>query len=201
MTERSEALQTFIDAAMRAFGARAADAESRRALPEISAALRTPGNIGGRPGARVPACDCLEAAMSRELPDSDLAALMAAFRALEPALVWRPRGDTTGTASANFADGHANAMVIGPGGLEERRDVWIGCSLLCPHVRYPDHDHAPEEIYLVLSPGEFRQDDGAWFAPGVGGSFYNRPNIKHAMRALDAPLFAFWLLQSQKAVH
>ena len=86
-------------------------------------------------------------------------------------------------------------MIVGPGGLEERSDVWLGVSVLAPDVRYPDHDHAPEEVYLVLSDAEFRQGGGDWFAPGIGGSFYNEPGIRHAMRSRHAPLFAFWALQ------
>jgi quercetin dioxygenase-like cupin family protein len=85
-------------------------------------------------------------------------------------------------------------MIVGPGGLEPRHDVWLGVSLLAPGVRYPDHTHAPEETYLVLSRGTFRQNDGPWFEPGIGGSFYNPPGILHAMRAEDEPLFAFWAL-------
>jgi quercetin dioxygenase-like cupin family protein len=85
-------------------------------------------------------------------------------------------------------------MIVGPNGFEPRDDVWVGVSLLAPDVRYPDHNHAPEEVYLVLSEGKFRQDDKDWFEPGVGGSFYNRPNIKHAMASGDAPLFAIWCL-------
>ena len=85
-------------------------------------------------------------------------------------------------------------MILGPAGLEHRNDVWIGASLMAPFVRYPDHAHAPEETYLVLSEGDFRQGDGDWFTPGVGGSFYNSPWIKHAMRSGAAPLFAFWAL-------
>ena len=113
--------------------------------------------------------------------------------ALEPELTWRRRaGD--GTASANFAEGHANAMIFGPSGIEERRDLWIGATLMAPRVRYPDHRHAPEETYLVMSEGEFRQADGDWFSPGVGGSFYNPPGILHAMRSLDTPFLAFWAL-------
>lgn len=91
-------------------------------------------------------------------------------------------------------------MIIGPGGIEERKDLWIGASLMAPNVRYPDHDHAPEEAYLVLSEGEFRQGDGEWFSPAIGSSFYNVPRIKHAMRSADTPLFAFRaLLASQSS--
>jgi hypothetical protein len=85
-------------------------------------------------------------------------------------------------------------MILGPGGYEERLYVWLGVSLMAPKARYADHDHAPEEVYLVLSEGEFRQGNGPWFSPGVGGSLCNEPGIKHAMRSLDTPLFAFWAL-------
>jgi Dimethlysulfonioproprionate lyase len=114
--------------------------------------------------------------------------------AIEPSLEWRRRASFDETASANFVDGHANAMILGPAGLEHRNDVWIGASLIAPFVRYTDHAHAPEETYLVLSEGDFRQGDAEWFTPGVGGSFYNPPWIKHAMRSGAAPLFAFWAL-------
>jgi len=85
-------------------------------------------------------------------------------------------------------------MIVGPNGIERRDDLLIGVSLLAPNVRYPDHTHPPEETYLVLSEGSFRQNDGAWFEPGIGGTFYNPPGIGHAMRSGEAPLFAVWLL-------
>lgn len=89
-------------------------------------------------------------------------------------------------------------MFVGPGGLERRTDVWIGVPLLAPEVRYPDHTHPPEETYLVLSAGQFRQEDGPWFEPGIGGSFYNPPGIVHAMRSNSEPLFAFWTLRDKR---
>jgi hypothetical protein len=128
-----------------------------------------------------------------------LRSLLAAFRTIEPSLEWQRRASFDETASANFADGHANAMIIGPAGLEHRDDLWIGASLMAPFVRYTDHAHAPEETYLVMSDGEFRQGDADWFTPGVGGSFYNPPWIKHAMRSLATPLFAFWALWVDRA--
>jgi len=126
--------------------------------------------------------------------------LVTAFRSIEPSLRWRRRASNP-SASANFPDGHANAMVLGPGGLEDRHDVWLGATLLAPNVRYPDHDHAPEETYLVLSEGEFRHGDTPWFAPEIGRSFYNPPGIRHAMRSGDRPLFAFWALWAGPLLH
>jgi hypothetical protein len=127
----------------------------------------------------------------------DIARVARAFEALEPSLAWSQRNGGP-FASENFMEGHANAMVVGPGGLEARDDGWVGVSLLAPNVRYPDHQHRPEEVYLVLSPGEFRQADGPWFEPGIGGTVFNEPNIVHAMRSSSAPLFAVWCLRPDK---
>lgn len=85
-------------------------------------------------------------------------------------------------------------MILGPAGLENRTDVWLGVSLLAPHVRYTDHSHAPEETYLVLSDGQFQHGESAWLSPGVGGSSYNPPWVRHAMRSGTAPLLALWAL-------
>lgn len=91
-------------------------------------------------------------------------------------------------------DGHATGMIIGPGGAEDREDVWIGMTIMGPNVRYPDHSHPPEEVYLALSNGAFRQGENEWFDPGIGGVFHNPPGIVHGMRSGDAPMLALWFL-------
>jgi hypothetical protein len=52
----------------------------------------------------------------------------------------------------------------------------------------------PEEVYLVLSPGRFQHGESGWFEPGIGGTLYNEPNIRHAMVSDGAPLLALWHL-------
>ena len=95
--------------------------------------------------------------------------------------------------AAAVTAGHANAQVIGPAGLGHSERVRIGASLVAPGITYPDHRHPPEEVYLVLSPGEWRQNASPWHAPGIGGLVYNPPDIVHAMRAAPvAPLLAIW---------
>lgn len=198
-TARSPELQQFLDVALAALQLRAPGDEARASLNRIAAAAA--GRVEAprdRSGNRQPVCAQLGPLLD-SLSGSDLAPLAHAFRAVEPALDWRPRA-TNPTASANFPTSHANAIFVGPGGIEQRNDIWIGVSLLGPQVRYPDHDHAPEETYLVLSDGEFRQGDGNWFSPGVGGSFYNPPAIQHAMRSGDTPLLALWALWNDRPV-
>jgi hypothetical protein len=194
---RVKNLQSFLDAASVAYDQFANAPSSRRSIQKVFAALENPGTQRAGPGMRLPICEELDTALAVETDHASLQNLVDGFKEIEPKLEWRLRTKNDGTASANFAEGHANAMIVGPGGLEQRDDVWLGVSLLAPNVRYPDHDHAPEEVYLVLSQGEFRQGDGEWFSPGIGGSFYNVPGIKHAMRSLDTPLFAFWTLRAQ----
>lgn len=102
-----------------------------------------------------------------------MARLADAFMALTPSLTWAPRSAGGPFASDSWPDGHANATIVGPKGLEDRDDLAIGASLLAPHVRYPDLSHSPEEVCLVLSPGRFQHGDSDWFKPGIGGTLYN----------------------------
>ncbi len=197
--DREPRLQAFLDAALAAFLAHATSEEARAALAAIAAAAREvhPGRQGA--GSRLPVCEWLTLALANASAaplSPEARALLVAFVAVEPLVEWRRRPGPNVNAGPGFDEGHANAMFLGPGGIEARQDFWLGVSLLAPHVRYPDHDHAPEEVYLVLSGGEFSQDGGAWFTPGIGGSFWNRPGIMHAMRSGAAPLFAFWVLRA-----
>lgn len=175
-------------------GAVVRDRRSQVSLRTLFGRLqRGPSDVGGE-GDRLPVCTYLETALLMARSSEILHPLVDAFAVLEPHLVWKPRSTSGPHASANFATSHANAMIAGPGGLQERDDLWLGVSLLAPHVRYPDHTHPPEETYLVLSEGDFMQGPDNWFTPGIGGSFYNSPGILHAMRSGDAPLFAIWAL-------
>lgn len=188
-------LQDFLDSLREELKIAKAGPEARHCVDKVFAALDHASASGQNQPGRLPACAHLPAALDAARMGGDsLARIAASFAALEPHLTWTRRPKVDGSQSDNFTDGHANAMIIGPGGYEPRDDAWVGVSLLAPHVRYPDHDHSPEEVYLVLSKGKFQHGDSEWFEPGIGGSFYNTPNIKHAMTSGDTPLFAIWCL-------
>lgn len=142
----------------------------------------------------LPACSFLSDALqnARQRPGS-VAKLADAFEPLAEDLCWerRPNADT---GPDGFFDGHANALLAGPRGLERRDDVVVGVSLMAPSVRYPNHQHPPEEFYVVLSPGQWRHGDGPWYEPGPGGVVYHPPDMLHAMRSGDSPLLALWFL-------
>ena len=149
---------------------------------------------------RLPVCRHLDAALdTAEAAGGDIAPVVVTFRKIEPALSWNTRAGAE-KAGEVFAKGHANALIVGPGGsMEDRRDVWIGASLIAPQVQYIDHHHPPAEVYLVLSPGAWRQEAKPWHEPGIGGTVFNTPNILHAMKAGAAPLFALWCLLVDEA--
>ena len=194
-SDRPAHVQAFLEKVRAAFEQVRPDPETAACLERVLAALDRSGDPGRSEAARLPVCEFLEEALEpARQTGGALEELAREIVQLNPHLCWRRRSGASPMASPSFGDGHANAMIVGPGGVEERRDVWVGMSLLAPDVRYPDHRHSPEEIYLVLTGGEFRQAEGAWFEPGVGGTFYNEPGILHAMASGDKPLLAVWCL-------
>jgi quercetin dioxygenase-like cupin family protein len=196
MTHRDAKLQLFYDFTETAIHRRVETcANSEEAAKPVFGALRT--TVGGQSdfaSERLPVCDALESALRLAgTGPAPIPELAAALDVLSPRLQWKRR-DASTPDGTTFHDGHANALVAGPGGLEERDDVWVGISLLAPHVRYPDHRHRPEEIYVSLAGGAWWNSNMEWTTPGPGGLVYNEPNVLHAMRTDAQPLLAIWCL-------
>lgn len=195
MQARNALLQDFLSSLAGAFSVDAVTPDCADIVGRIYGALKVCGGAGSAIANRLPVCRHLDDALARARAASpSMTRLADAFAALEPSLNWMPRPTGGPHASDNWPEGHANATIIGPGGLEYREDLIIGVSLLAPHVRYPDHNHSPEEAYLILSPGRFQHGESSWFELGVGDTFHNAPNIKHAMASNEAPLLAIWCL-------
>ena len=138
-----------------------------------------------------PAVEVVLAGLAARKPP--LPELASAFVAIEGRLRWYRRKTAT-PAGEPFYSSHANALLVGPGGLEERSDVEVGVTVMAPHIVYPDHDHPPEEVYIALSPGEWWNAAMDWTEPGPGGIIYNPPGILHAMRSHAQPFLALWFL-------
>jgi hypothetical protein len=130
-------------------------------------------------------------ALNTKMRDKNSIKLFSSLASISTTLHWYKRN---GLHSQQFINGHANAEIIGPMGLHIRDDVKVGVTLMRPHLTYPDHHHLPEEVYLVLSDGLWRQKQGAWWTPGPGGYVYNESDILHAMQSVETPLCAIWCL-------
>lgn len=195
MAQRPGDLQAFLDRSQAAIMAcLPPEGEPMRVARRIGEGLRIDAAQAPRAPNRLPVCNHIAGALRRASAEGGAVAdLATAFAAIEPQLKWERRW-TAKPEDVPFYDGHANATIIGPDGLEQRDDIWIGVSLLAPGVRYPDHHHPPQEIYIALSPGEWFQDGQGWCEPGIGRFVYNTSGVVHAMRSGPYPLLAIWSL-------
>ena len=195
MVNRPGALAQFLEAARDALSTRVEERTPSAVIVECAfeALAASIGTIA--PGTLVPppVYRRLPAALAHARSVPELSRLAKAFEALEPELRWRRRPGSEAGGEV-FHDGHANADIVGPMGLEQRSDVWFGASLVAPHVRYVDHRHPPAEVYIAMSDGEWYREGCGWHTPGAGGIVYNPPNIVHAMRSGPSALLALWLL-------
>lgn len=198
MPARDPDLQTFFDALFAAY-----EAQAPKETPMAAAVARAKA-IMARPGTPMhvdpvhdPVHDWLEEAQANAAA-SPARDLEAAFRPIAARLSWQARADRK-SPEPNFAARHGNAQIVGDGGIEVRSDIRIGASLLAPETHYPDHRHPPEEVYVALSQGSWRQNDGPWHEPGPGGLVYNPPNIIHSMLSGPQPLLAIWTLPMDDA--
>lgn len=196
MSDRNQALQTFIDVTEQAIRARAADCpDAAVMIDKIFDTLREAEEPdGGTVPARRPACRHLDTALDiARTGDAPLPALADAFAAIEPKFAWQRRAKVDHETD-DFADNHANAVIVGVGGLEDSERVRIGVSLVAPNIDYPRHRHPPEEVYMVMSPGKWMQNDNPQQARRTGDLIHNTPNAWHAMSAGDVPLLTLWCL-------
>jgi hypothetical protein len=194
MAERSPTLQAFLTALETTIlDVSDAGSDHARVTKKTFAALAEPGPQTPRQRTENPACTHIQPVLDTAENIRSVKALTAAFRALEPEIAWSARADRK-TDDPNFPNAHATGMIIGDGGLEARQDLRMGASLLAPETFYPNHQHPPEEVYIALSPGNWRQEAGPWREPGIGGLVYNSPNIIHAMQSGASALLAIWML-------
>ncbi len=95
-------------------------------------------------------------------------------------------------ASVNFEHANAQAILVGPGGMEERGDVRIGIMLMAPYTRFPDHTQSRARTFLALSDGEFRIGEGHWTRMGIGSMAFNDAGRGLAIRCTAKPFLAVW---------
>ncbi len=183
MQKRSVELSTFLNTLHSAIASRVtAESDEFQVNERITQALETEYPCIAPKPVLLPVCELLDIAVDNVSADSSLVDHAKALLALSPQLHWWHRTRDVEPGSP-MATGHANAMVIGGQGLEERDDVSVGISLIAPGIQYPEHHHPPEEIYLVMSEGWWQKSGGEWFEPGSGVLVHNPPGYpaRHAI--------------------
>jgi mannose-6-phosphate isomerase-like protein (cupin superfamily) len=108
---------------------------------------------------------------------------------------------TTASIGAGFVSRYGYVELVGPGRAFDTHELLVGFLLLGPHTHYPDHHHAAEEVYHVVSGrAAWRRGNGAWSIKPPGASIHHAPHVPHAMRTEDEPLLALYCWMGDVAV-
>ena len=195
-TNRNKDLQYFINTLEEGFRSKIGNYPD--AIPVFDRIFSALKNANGIPAqhqrTELPISNFFEIAVeeARKGP-KPISKLTNALIKIEPKLKWYRRPEAK-NFSESFFDGHANAVIVGDGGFEVRHDVRIGMSLVAPNIDYPRHRHPPEELYIVLAPGSWMQNDKNMTLKTPGDLIHNSPNCWHAMQSIQTPLLAIWCL-------
>ncbi len=126
-------------------------------------------------------------------PAPATAPLVRAFAACMERLAWA-QSYTEDEVDRSFLDRYGWSELIGMRGPIPGDRLACGFLLLGPETTYPDHHHAAEEVYLVLSGTAFwRRGVEPWQERGPGAPVHHAPSMSHAMRTAVEPLLALYL--------
>ena len=84
-------------------------------------------------------------------------------------------------------------QIVGPSCRIVREDFRLGLFLLPENVVYPNHQHSPDEVYIVLAgSGEWSLNRGT-FDNKTAGNIIDIPSMTiHAMRTSATPALMLW---------
>lgn len=106
-------------------------------------------------------------------------------------LHWRQAG--FGRLPGVIQQSIAVVEILGPGGLFHRHDLRFGLLIQCAGVQYPRHQHAAEELYLVLRGTADWTADASVPTPQAPGTFVHHTSLQpHSMTTRAEPLLALW---------
>lgn len=144
------------------------------------------------PPARLPAVDLLPPCGALAAPAT--ARLTEAVLRAAPELCWRHTYTPEQVGDAFLArSGWFN--LVSPEGPYVSQTCRISVGYWAEGLDYPDHAHAPEEIYLVLAgAAHFRRHGSLPELRDAGGTWHNPPSVMHGALMEPGPLLAmaFW---------
>jgi quercetin dioxygenase-like cupin family protein len=145
------------------------------------------------PRRSLPVCRFLPVAL-RRADAGPLAALAQAVAQAEPSLDWLQNPNyTAARMGAGFVDRYGYVELVGPGRPFHSTQLLVGFLLLGPETHYPDHAHAAEETYHVVSgSAEWWREGRDWQREPAGAVIHHAPHVRHAMRTQDEPLLALY---------
>ena len=108
-----------------------------------------------------------------------------------PQLSWRAPG--FGRLPAELTERMAVNELVGPTGQIAHETVRFGFLFQAAHISYPDHNHAAEELYLILKGAADWNVGGLPLGVQHAGQFvHHQPWQSHAMKTNNRPMLAMW---------
>lgn len=95
-------------------------------------------------------------------------------------------------SSMSFENSNSHAVIVGPGGREDRADARIGITILSRYARMPDHRLQSPRAYLALTPFEFSTESTGWVKAQVGSVCFAPADEIVAYRCTTTPLLMIW---------
>ncbi|ASY63026.1 putative transcriptional regulator protein [Sinorhizobium sojae CCBAU 05684] len=189
---RPKTLQNLINVAGSLFLAHDVPVMAKYVAGKIFHTLMKPSSLYSAGGNILPPAEHLaETLVEASRRGGTIGAMGDAILAIAPELRWY-RSKSGPFASVNFARDHAHASIIGPGGIEDRDDVYVGLTVMGPYSRFPDHRRKYATAYLPLSRVEVLTDDGDWTVADPGRAFFVEEGREFAMRCTGNPLLLLW---------
>ena len=146
-----------------------------------------------RPAAQsLPVADRLPALMPLAAPAT--AEITFAVLAAAPHLHWQ-QSYSEAQVGAHYLANYGWFNLVSPEGPYVAQDFRISVGYWEQGLTYPQHAHAPEEIYCVLAGGAtFASDGRAAQTAGAGELIHHAPNQMHGFAMEETPLLAmaFW---------
>ncbi len=102
--------------------------------------------------------------------------------------------DTGATVKAPDVQQHlAYVELVGPAGMIADEHCKVGLLLQKPNAVYPNHKHAAEELYLVVSGKAMWSQSGNVPTERLPGEFIHHASWEpHAMNTNEEPMLSFW---------
>lgn len=126
-------------------------------------------------------------------PAPDKPSLLTQLQSISAALTWS-QSYTREQISARFLARYAWTELVGPRGPIANNRLVCGFLLLGPEIEYPQHAHAPEELYVPLTEGsQWQMGSDDWTDRAADRAIYHAPWITHAMRTGQQPMVAVYL--------
>ena len=149
----------------------------------------TPPSRGQLPST-LPVLRCLPDTLANTTPQTR----PLVTRLLEtPNLAWRQTYAAADLGAA-FLEGYGWTELIGLRGPIPSETLAAGFLLLGPHIHYPNHHHAAEELYIPLAgTAEWARGEQPFTPRPPGTTIHHPSRMPHAMRTAETPLLALYL--------